>query len=77
MCLVIEDSLAGIEAARAAGMVAVGVTNTYAAEELKSAGAGAVVEGLGMLTSSTVGDPGTGLFNSPLLDWNPRSPSRP
>jgi HAD superfamily hydrolase (TIGR01509 family) len=60
-CLVIEDSLAGVEAARAAGMVAVGVTNTYSAEELKRAGAGAVVERLGMLTSSTVGDP----VNSP------------
>jgi beta-phosphoglucomutase len=60
MCLVIEDSLAGVEAARAAGMVAVGVTNSYAAEELKRAGAVEVVEGLGMLTSSTVGDLGAG-----------------
>jgi beta-phosphoglucomutase len=50
MCLVIEDSLAGVEAARSAGMVAVGVTNTYAAEELRGAGAVEVVGGLGMIT---------------------------
>jgi len=42
-CLVIEDSLAGIEAARAAGMVPVGVTNTYADGELRKAGAVEVV----------------------------------
>ena len=49
-CLVIEDSLAGIEAARAAGMVAVGVTHTYRRDELEGAGAAAVVEGLGTIT---------------------------
>jgi HAD superfamily hydrolase (TIGR01549 family) len=36
-CLVIEDSLAGIEAAKAAGMRCVAVTNSYAAEELNNA----------------------------------------
>jgi beta-phosphoglucomutase len=40
-CLVIEDSVAGVEAARAAGMRCVAVTNSYAAAEL--AGADAVV----------------------------------
>lgn len=49
-CLVIEDSLAGIEAARAAGMVAVGVTHTYRRDELESAGAAAVVDGLAAIT---------------------------
>lgn len=49
-CLVIEDSLAGIEAARAAGMVAVGVTHTYRRDELEGAGAAAVVEGLETIT---------------------------
>ncbi len=53
-CLVIEDSLAGIEAARAAGMVAVGVTHTYRREELEGAGAAAVVEGLAAITPGWV-----------------------
>lgn len=33
-CLVVEDSLAGLEAARAAGMRCLAVTNSYAASEL-------------------------------------------
>jgi len=36
-CLVVEDSLAGIEAARLAGMRCVAVTNSYAASELEAA----------------------------------------
>ncbi|MBI5776134.1 MAG: HAD family phosphatase, partial [Nitrospirae bacterium] len=36
-CLVIEDSLAGIQSARAAGMKVVGVATTYPAEALKEA----------------------------------------
>jgi beta-phosphoglucomutase family hydrolase len=36
-CVVIEDSHWGLEAARAAGMRAVAITNTYAAEHLKPA----------------------------------------
>lgn len=36
-CLVIEDSLAGIEAAKAAGMRCVAVTNSYSAEALAAA----------------------------------------
>lgn len=49
-CLVIEDSLAGVEAAKAAGMYAVGVTHTYSEAELKSAGADAVVTSLSEIT---------------------------
>ena len=45
-CLVIEDSLAGVVAAKRAGMRAVGVTNTYQAPELIEAGADGVVNGL-------------------------------
>ncbi len=45
-CLVFEDSLAGIQSAKAAGMWAVGVSNTYADGELRGAGADAVVSGL-------------------------------
>ena len=36
-CLVIEDSIAGIEAARRAGMRCLAITNSYRAEELKEA----------------------------------------
>jgi HAD superfamily hydrolase (TIGR01509 family) len=36
-CLVIEDSIAGIEAAKRAGMRCLAVTNSYAAEELREA----------------------------------------
>ncbi len=36
-CLVIEDSIAGVEAAKRAGMRCLAVTNSYAAEELKEA----------------------------------------
>lgn len=36
-CLVIEDSIAGIEAAKRAGMRCLAVTNSYKAEELKQA----------------------------------------
>src|SRR5262249_47385710 len=36
-CLVIEDSLAGIEAAKRAGMFCVAVTNSYTAKELQAA----------------------------------------
>lgn len=38
-CLVIEDSIAGVEAARAAGMRIAAVTNSYTAEELSVADA--------------------------------------
>jgi beta-phosphoglucomutase len=54
-CLVIEDSLAGIQAARAAGMVAVGVTHTYRRDELEGAGASAVVEELARITPAWIG----------------------
>jgi len=49
-CLVIEDSLAGIEAARAAGMRVVGVAHTYPAGDLEAAGAEAVLDDLAGLT---------------------------
>ncbi len=49
-CLVIEDSLAGIISAKGAGMWAVGVSTTYAAEQLREAGADDVVEALATFT---------------------------
>ena len=45
-CVVIEDSLAGIQSAKGAGMWAVGVPNTYQSHELLSAGADDVVPSL-------------------------------
>jgi HAD superfamily hydrolase (TIGR01509 family) len=49
-CLVAEDSLAGVESAKRAGMRAVGVAHTYAEAELARAGADAVVPALAHLT---------------------------
>ncbi|MBE7516680.1 MAG: HAD family phosphatase [Chloracidobacterium sp.] len=45
-CLAIEDTPPGITAARGAGLQALGVANTVAANELRSAGARAVAAGL-------------------------------
>jgi len=43
-CLVFEDSVVGIHAARAAGMRAIGVATAYPAEELHAAGAERVID---------------------------------
>jgi HAD superfamily hydrolase (TIGR01509 family) len=53
-CLVIEDSLAGIESAKGAGMWAVGVPNTYEPAALRRAGADDVVDGLPALTPAWI-----------------------
>jgi len=53
-CLVIEDSLAGIESAKGAGMWAVGVPNTYAEADLRRAGADDVVAGLPEFTPAWI-----------------------
>lgn len=49
-CLVVEDSLAGIQSAKGAGMWAVGVANTYEPAQLRKAHADAVVTSLEELT---------------------------
>jgi beta-phosphoglucomutase len=49
-CLVVEDSVAGIQSAKRAGMRAVGVTNTYSAADLLRAGADEVIADLASLT---------------------------
>jgi len=53
-CVVIEDSRWGLEAAKAAGMHTVAVTNSYAAEELSTAEK--VVGGLGELSIGDLGE---------------------
>lgn len=50
-CLVIEDSVSGIKAAKAAKMLAVGVTNTFAEKNLVAAGADKIVTRLDELLS--------------------------
>ncbi len=45
-CVVVEDAVAGIEAARRAGAAAIGVTGTCSAESLRDAGAAGVVSRL-------------------------------
>ncbi len=49
-CIVVEDSLAGIIAAKGAGMQTIGVTNTYSTEQLRQAGADVVITELATLT---------------------------
>ena len=53
-CLVFEDSIAGIQSAKSAGMWAVGVSNTYDDNALRGAGADAVISGLESLTPSLI-----------------------
>ncbi len=53
-CLVFEDSLAGIQSAKGAGMWAVGVSNTYDDPALRGAGADAVLPGLETLNPEWV-----------------------
>jgi HAD superfamily hydrolase (TIGR01509 family) len=53
-CLVVEDSLAGIQSAKAAGMWALGVPHTYTSEQLRAAGADAVVPDLHALSVTWV-----------------------
>jgi beta-phosphoglucomutase-like phosphatase (HAD superfamily) len=50
--VVIEDSLAGIQSAKAAGLRCAAVAHSYAASELSSAGADVVVSRLGDLTDA-------------------------
>jgi beta-phosphoglucomutase len=53
-CLVVEDSPPGIEAARAAGMRALGVTNTVSEAALRAAGAHVVTHSLADWTDDAV-----------------------
>ena len=43
-CLVFEDSVVGVQAARSAGMRVIGVTTAHTEEELRAAGAARVID---------------------------------
>lgn len=53
-CLAIEDSPPGIESGKAAGMRALGITNTVSEEQLRAAGADVVTESLADWTVEAV-----------------------
>jgi len=53
-CLAIEDSPPGIQAARAAGMRTLGITNTVSADALRAAGADVVTASLADWTVDAV-----------------------
>lgn len=59
-CLVIEDSLAGIRAGKAAGMWVVAVAHTYSLDELRAAGADAATAHLADVTPEWI----EGLFTT-------------
>ncbi len=46
-CLVVEDAINGVKAAKAAGMTCVGVTNSFSQRQLTDGGADYVVQSLG------------------------------
>lgn len=54
-CLVFEDSIVGIQAARAAGMRAIGVATAYGESELRAAGAERVIDHFEGLAWETIG----------------------
>jgi beta-phosphoglucomutase-like phosphatase (HAD superfamily) len=53
-CVVIEDSLAGVESARAASLACVGVGHSYPLDELRAAGADLVVSNLDAITEEAL-----------------------
>ncbi|MGC8641942.1 MAG: HAD family hydrolase [Isosphaeraceae bacterium] len=55
-CLVVEDSLAGVISAKAAGMWAVGISHTYTADQLLESGADTVIHSLSVLTPEWIRD---------------------
>ena len=55
-CLVIEDSVSGIQAAKAAGCTAAGLTTSFSASELLDAGADVAVESFDELTRYLPGE---------------------
>jgi HAD superfamily hydrolase (TIGR01509 family) len=56
LALVIEDSIAGVEAAKAAGLVCAAVTHSYGQAELERAGADVVVQSLDELSDELLSE---------------------
>ena len=59
-CIVAEDALSGVQAAKAAGMTAIAVTTSFPAEELAKAGADRITDDLAILPAfalNVLGDP--------------------
>jgi HAD superfamily hydrolase (TIGR01509 family) len=54
-CVVVEDSLAGVESARAASLACVAVGHSYPLDELRAAGADLVVPSLDAITEEALG----------------------
>lgn len=54
-CVVIEDSLAGVESARAASLACVAVAHSYPADDLRRAGADLVFPNLDAITEDALG----------------------
>jgi beta-phosphoglucomutase len=52
--VVVEDAIAGVQAAKSAGAVCIGVTNSHGADALKEAGADLLVHSLNDVTVSTI-----------------------
>jgi beta-phosphoglucomutase len=55
LAVAIEDSIAGVEAAKAAGLVCIAVSHSYSAEKLQQAGADLVVASLDEITEAALG----------------------
>jgi beta-phosphoglucomutase len=55
LAVAIEDSIAGVEAAKAAGLVCIAVSHSYSAEKLQQAGADLVVASLDEITEPVLG----------------------
>lgn len=53
-CVVFEDAINGVQAAKAAGTRCIGITSSFTEEDLRQAGADAVHPGFEHLTSSTL-----------------------
>lgn len=64
-CLVIEDSLAGVVSAKAAGMWVAGITHTYTSAQLRESGADVVIHELNELAPSWIDDRFAAARNSP------------
>lgn len=56
MAMVVEDSIAGVQAAKAAGLACVAVTHSYPETALRDAGADLVAQGLPAITDAALRD---------------------